>query len=62
MPRDPELAKVFKEATPDGVAGLHTRTLHIVGVTDILVTPERARPLIDACTNARVEEHPGGMF
>ncbi|KZV88150.1 FSH1-domain-containing protein [Exidia glandulosa HHB12029] len=62
IPRDPSLAGIFTEASVDGPAGLHTRSLHIIGATDILVTPERSQPLIDASTKARVEQHLGGHF
>lgn len=38
-----------------------TPTLHVIGKTDIIVTEERSRLLVDASSNARIEEHDGGM-
>ncbi|KAF5392762.1 hypothetical protein D9757_001037 [Collybiopsis confluens] len=39
-----------------------TPTLHVVGNTDIVVTPERSQSLIDVSLNGRVEFHDGGHF
>ncbi|KAJ7594261.1 FSH1-domain-containing protein [Mycena floridula] len=39
-----------------------TPTLHVVGRTDIIVTPERAQKLVDLSSDKRVEEHDGGHF
>ncbi|EJD40334.1 FSH1-domain-containing protein [Auricularia subglabra TFB-10046 SS5] len=62
IPRDPTLASIFTEGSSDHAPGLHTRALHILGDTDVLIGPERSRGLVDACTNCRVERHPGGHF
>jgi hypothetical protein len=37
-----------------------TPTLHVIGKTDIIVTEERSRLLVEISGNARVEEHDGG--
>lgn len=37
-----------------------TRTLHVLGRTDIIVVEERARPLLDITANKRVIWHEGG--
>lgn len=39
-----------------------TPTLHIVGMNDVIVVPERAQALIDVSANARVVKHDGGHF
>lgn len=39
-----------------------TPTLHIVGVNDTIVTPERSQTLIRVCDDARVEKHDGSHF
>ncbi|KAF9017737.1 FSH1-domain-containing protein [Hymenopellis radicata] len=39
-----------------------TPTLHVIGKTDIIVTPERSQSLLDVSTHKRVEEHDGGHF
>ncbi|KAG6910437.1 hypothetical protein DXG01_010792 [Tephrocybe rancida] len=39
-----------------------TPTLHIIGKTDIIVTEERSKTLVEASSNARVEYHDGGHF
>jgi len=39
-----------------------TPTLHIVGMNDVIVVPERAQALIDVSANARVAKHDGGHF
>ncbi|KAH7097944.1 FSH1-domain-containing protein [Auriculariales sp. MPI-PUGE-AT-0066] len=62
LPNDPLLARVITNASDDKPPGIHTRTLHIVGNTDILVTPEKSQSLIDHSRNARVERHAGGHF
>lgn len=38
----------------------NTRTLHVLGRTDIMVPTERARHLLDLSANSRLEEHDGG--
>ncbi|TFL02817.1 serine hydrolase FSH [Pterulicium gracile] len=40
----------------------NTRTLHVLGRTDIMVPTERARHLLDLSANSRLEEHDGGHF
>ncbi|KAJ3746397.1 serine hydrolase FSH [Lentinula detonsa] len=54
-PLDPLGAKLL---TPN----FKTPTLHVIGLNDIIVTPERAQSLIDASLNGRVELHDGGHF
>ncbi|GBE80767.1 hypothetical protein SCP_0304860 [Sparassis crispa] len=39
-----------------------TPTLHILGKTDIVVTEERSKHLLELSTNKRVEYHDGGHF
>jgi len=41
---------------------LATRTLHVIGRTDVVVIEERSRQLVEVSTNKRVEEHDGGHF
>lgn len=36
--------------------------LHVIGRTDVVVSEERSRTLIDVCENSRVEYHTGGHF
>jgi predicted esterase len=36
--------------------------LHVIGRTDVVVSEERSRSLIEACENSRVEYHTGGHF
>ncbi|KAF9012675.1 serine hydrolase FSH [Cyathus striatus] len=55
LPRDKNWVPLF--STP-----YSTPTLHIIGKTDVVVTQERARTLVDASANARVVEHEGGHF
>ncbi|THV05713.1 hypothetical protein K435DRAFT_744632 [Dendrothele bispora CBS 962.96] len=43
-------------------SGYSTPTLHIIGKTDVIVTEERAKTLMDISFNKRVEEHEGGHF
>ena len=38
---------------------IQTPTLHIVGLNDTIVTPERSQTLIRVCDDARVEKHDG---
>lgn len=37
-----------------------TRTLHVIGRTDVVVVEERSRQLAELSANKRVEEHDGG--
>lgn len=37
-----------------------TRTLHVIGRTDVVVVEERSRQLAEVSANKRVEEHDGG--
>jgi hypothetical protein len=37
-----------------------TRTLHVIGRTDVVVVEERSRQLVELSANKRVEEHDGG--
>jgi hypothetical protein len=37
-----------------------TRTLHVIGRTDVVVVEERSRELVEVSANKRVEEHIGG--
>lgn len=39
---------------------LATRTLHVIGRTDVVVVEERSRQLVEVSANNRVEEHDGG--
>jgi len=39
-----------------------TPTLHVIGKTDVVVTEERSKQLLEVSSNARLEEHEGGMF
>jgi hypothetical protein len=39
---------------------LATRTLHVIGKTDVVVVEERSRQLVELSANKRVEEHDGG--
>lgn len=39
-----------------------TRTLHILGKTDVIVVEERTKPLLEISTNKRVEYHDGGTY
>ncbi|KAI3602784.1 ovarian cancer-associated 2 protein-like protein [Moniliophthora roreri] len=56
----------FKARDPVGDTilspGFSTPTLHILGKTDIIVTGERAKTILDLTINKRVEEHEGGHF
>ncbi|KAG7095630.1 hypothetical protein E1B28_006353 [Marasmius oreades] len=40
--------------------GFTTPTLHIIGRTDVIVTEERSKSILDVTINKRVEEHDGG--
>ncbi|KAF9269458.1 FSH1-domain-containing protein [Marasmius fiardii PR-910] len=42
--------------------GFTTPTLHILGRTDVIVTEERSKSILDVTINSRVEEHDGGHF
>lgn len=39
-----------------------TRTLHILGKTDVIVVEERSKPVLEITTNKRVEYHDGGAY
>ncbi|KAH9920927.1 FSH1-domain-containing protein [Fomitopsis serialis] len=39
-----------------------TRSLHILGRTDVIVVEERSRTILDISSNKRVEYHDGGHF
>ncbi|KAK7033988.1 Family of serine hydrolases 3 [Paramarasmius palmivorus] len=56
----------FKARDPIGDTilspGFSTPTLHILGKTDVIVTEERAKTILDVTINKRVEEHEGGHF
>ncbi|KAL0955691.1 hypothetical protein HGRIS_001915 [Hohenbuehelia grisea] len=39
-----------------------TPTLHIIGLADTIVSPERSRTLVEISQKKRVEEHDGGHF
>ncbi|KAF9810436.1 hypothetical protein IEO21_06934 [Rhodonia placenta] len=39
-----------------------TRTLHVLGRTDVIVVEERSKPLLELSSNKRVEWHDGGHF
>ncbi|KZT69633.1 FSH1-domain-containing protein [Daedalea quercina L-15889] len=39
-----------------------TRTLHILGRTDVIVVEERSKTLLDISANKRIEWHDGGHF
>jgi len=71
IPRDKRLAQaLFKAPDDDEIPtqyaqqslGLHTRSLHIIGLNDAIVIPERSQALVKVSTNSRVEEHDGGHF
>ena len=49
-------------ATPIFTPSYSTPTLHVLGKTDVVVTEERSRLLIDVSSNKRVEEHDGGRL
>lgn len=38
-----------------------TRTLHVLGRTDVIVVEERSKPLLELSSNKRVEWHDGGV-
>ena len=48
--------------TPLFTPSYSTRTLHILGKTDVVVVEERSKQLIEVSANQRVEYHPGGTF
>ncbi|WAQ83612.1 hypothetical protein PtA15_4A60 [Puccinia triticina] len=41
---------------------LNTRSLHVIGKTDVIVGEDRSQSLVDVFTNPRVERHDGGHF
>ncbi|KAF9463597.1 serine hydrolase-domain-containing protein [Collybia nuda] len=53
--RDPLCDSIFAQP-------FSTPTLHVIGKTDIIVTEERSRLLVEASSDGRVEEHDGGHF
>ncbi|THH08007.1 hypothetical protein EW145_g3001 [Phellinidium pouzarii] len=42
--------------------GYTTPTLHVLGLNDVVVVPERSRSLIAVSTNSRIATHDGGHF
>ncbi|KAH7097943.1 FSH1-domain-containing protein [Auriculariales sp. MPI-PUGE-AT-0066] len=61
LPRDHRLLRIF-DATSHTPAGLHTRSLHVIGNSDVVVLPEHSQLLYNASTNARAVYHTGGHF
>ncbi|KAH7097779.1 FSH1-domain-containing protein [Auriculariales sp. MPI-PUGE-AT-0066] len=61
LPRDHRLLRIF-DATSLTPAGLHTRSLHVIGNSDVVVLPEHSQLLYNASTNARAVYHTGGHF
>jgi hypothetical protein len=41
--------------------GIATPTVHVIGVGDQIVVPERIQSLNDVCKDLRIEKHEGGM-
>jgi hypothetical protein len=62
VPRDPSLSVLLTEVPhpTTGLPGLHTRTLHIGGMTDVVISPEAVAKAARFCVNARVARHMGG--
>ena len=61
MPRDEQLANtVLREPNGNDHAGIRTKTLHVIGRTDVVVVPERSEALVAVSSNARTEYHMGG--
>ncbi|KAG6335828.1 hypothetical protein ID866_3264 [Astraeus odoratus] len=52
---DPISNKIFGDS-------YETPTLHVLGKTDVVVVEERSRALLRVSSNARVEEHDGGLY
>jgi len=55
-PRDPILSSLLR----DPIAGI--KTLHIVGKTDAMISPDRSLDLAKAFQDAEVVEHQGGHY
>jgi len=64
-PADLKLTHLFiGEDGGQRLLGTQTKTLHVIGRLDPVVSPKRMSTLVDCCVqeNLRVEEHDGGHF